>query len=222
MTKPWEFESERDMLIGLIGYDFGPEPERRLPEIRESKKRMADYIVREAKLRSNDTVLEVGSGCGFLSYWIARVVSRLHCCDVSEAFLAFAQRECKEIPNISFHTIHSMDLDFLSEASVGGIYSHAVFIHLNLYDIFWYFGEFKRVLRPNGRVWLDIANAEDLNPAKEKYFLEMAGYYKENPRALPSLMQWNSASAVEGIARHYGFRTEAIEQGREFLFVHNP
>lgn len=205
MAKPWEFPDLREMLIGLIGFDFGPEPEKHLPEIRQSKKGVAEYIIRQLKLKQDDEVLEVGSGCGFLSHWVAPNVKHLYCCDISESFLGFAKRECTELTNISFHQIYSTELAFLSDQSVDAIYAHAVFIHLNLFDIYWYMSQFSRVLRPAGRIWIDMANAETLKPASDKYFLEMAQYYKEDPKCLSSLMQWNSPQAVMNVADHFDF-----------------
>jgi ubiquinone/menaquinone biosynthesis C-methylase UbiE len=77
--------------------------------------------------------------------------------------LNFAKRECRDLGNISFHLISSRKLAPLQDKSIDAICSMSVFIHLNLYDIYWYFKEFARVIKPGGRVWIDIADSESLD-----------------------------------------------------------
>lgn len=215
----WEHKNIHDMLVGLIGYDFGPNPENCLDEIRDSKKSMADSIVRKLKLSKKDTVLELGSGCGFLSYWIAQQVKQLHCCDISTSYLEFAKNECREIGNAQFYHINPLDLSCIDDNSVTAIYSLAVFIHLNLFDIYWYFNEFQRILKKGGRVWFDIANAEIINPVKDRYFNDMAGYYKADQGTISGLMQWNSPRAVMQMAKAFNFKFKTSANQSQFILL---
>jgi hypothetical protein len=60
----WKKLSESDirsMLIALVGYDFGREPENRIPEIRESRKSYSNYIGDQIALTSSDVVVDLGS-----------------------------------------------------------------------------------------------------------------------------------------------------------------
>src|SRR5207253_9333425 len=82
---------------------------------------------------------------------------------ISPAYLSLAAKECSDLDNVTFHLIQSRNLSFLERDAVDVVCSTAVFIHLNLYDIFWYFSEFARVVKPGGRVWIDIADSESLD-----------------------------------------------------------
>jgi len=215
----WEHKNIHDMLVGLIGYDFGPTPENCLDEIRNSKKSMADSISKKLKLTERDTVLELGSGCGFLSFWIAQKVKQLHCCDISSSYLEFARNECQNIDNATFHHIKPLDLACIEDESISAIYSLAVFIHLNLFDIYWYFSEFDRVLTKGGRIWFDIANAERLDPNTDKYFMEMARYYKADQSTISGLMQWNSAKAIHQLAKAFNFKIRSYANQSQFILI---
>ena len=212
-TKAWVDLSEADirhMLFALIGPDFGDEPENRLAEIRNSRKSLVEYAADLCNVTSNDVLLDLGSGCGFGTYWLAKRARQVYACDISPAYLSFASRECAKLGNVSFHLIKSRDLDFLEKDSLDVICSISVFIHFNLYDIYWYFKEFARVLKPGGRIYIDIADADQLDfdhPGRyEAYFLLHSEQYQNNPEALPGLMQWNSLPSVVMIASHFGFQ----------------
>ncbi|GAB4124074.1 MAG: hypothetical protein Tsb0027_22330 [Wenzhouxiangellaceae bacterium] len=215
----WEHSNPHDMLVGLIGYDFGPTPENCLDEIRNSKKSMADFISKKLNLTERDNVLELGSGCGFLSYWIAQNVKHLHCCDISSSYLDFAKKECRDIGNAEFHHIKPLDLSSIESNSITALYSLAVFIHLNLFDIYWYFSEFDRVLTKGGRIWFDIANAERLDPNTDKYFMEMARYYKADQSTISGLMQWNSSKAIDKMAKAFNFKIKAFANQSQFILI---
>lgn len=206
MAESWEFEDKKDMLSFLIGGDFGQKPEEHLHDIRASKKRIAERIIKDLSLKQTDRVLEIGSGMGLMSSVIAPKVNHLYCCDVSQSFLDIATKECAKLTNTSFHHIQSAQLNFLENSSLDAAFSYNVFIHMNLFDIYWYFQELHRVLKPGGRFYFDIAAADDLKPGNlPPLFLEMAHLYKDNPAGINCLVQWSSTHVVENLALHFGF-----------------
>jgi len=213
----------RSMLIALIGLDFGPEPEARVPEIKQSRKNYSNQIADQVNLSANDTMIDLGSGCGFGTYWFAQRAKHVHACDISPAYLKFAARECSDLRNISFHQITSRRLTPIADQSIDVVCSMSVFIHLNLYDIYWYFSEFARVVRPRGRVWFDFADSESLDlktpNANGGYFIKHAKDYDGDPTSLPGLMQWNSLKAVTDIARVFGFKCTKAQNGGNILLV---
>lgn len=98
----------------------------------------------------------------------------------------------------------------------------AVFIHLNLYDIHQYFREFRRVLKPAGRVAIDFADMNRLfsrvpNHSQDQLFLSHSEFYRKDPTAIPALVQWNSAQGIKGIAKNTGFRFQK-RRGHKLLF----
>lgn len=99
----------------------------------------------------------------------------------------------------------------------------SVFIHFNLYDVYWYFNEFSRIVKPGGRIWMDVADSESLDLKTPNtnggYFLKHAQDYRDNPARLPGLMQWNSLSSIIQTAQHFGFDNLSRVTGGELLFV---
>ncbi len=223
--KHWIDLSENDvrsLLIALIGPDFGPEPEKHVPEIRNSRKDFANYIADQTKIGSGDIVLDIGSGCGFGTYWLAQRARHVHACDVSPAYLSFAARECSALKNISFHLIEPRRLDCFDTDAIDVVCAMSVCIHFNLYDLYWYFREFARIVRPGGRIWIDIADSESLDlktpNTNGAYFLKHAQDYNRNTAELPGLMQWNSLTSAIRIAQHFGFDNLDRQTGGRLLF----
>ena len=224
-TQAWvdlKREDLRKLLISLVGHRFGEWPDEHLDEIREERALYARKFMRMARVGSADRVLELGSGCGFGTAAIAARVKEVLACDISPAYLAFAREECSGLDNVRFHEIASRDLSPIEGHSVDAVVSMAVFIHLNLYDIWLYFREFERVLKPGGKVAIDFADMNRLfgrvgGRARDELFLAQAAYYSDDPATLPALMQWNSLRGIKGVARSAGFRL-VRRRGQKLLF----
>jgi len=152
----------RNMLVSLIGYRFGEQPEEHLDEIRAERAAYASSYAKLAGIASTDTVLDLGSGCGFGTAELARRCRRVIACDISPAYLEFARQECAAFENIEFHRIQSRDLSPIGDQSVDKVISMSVFIHLNLYDMHAYFGEFHRILKPGGKLAFDFSDMNRL------------------------------------------------------------
>jgi ubiquinone/menaquinone biosynthesis C-methylase UbiE len=215
-------EDFRGMLINLIGDRFGPRPEEHLDQIRNERARYAMRFIKMAGVRQTQIVLDLGSGCGFGTATIARHASEVIACDISPAYLEYARRECNELGNIQFHAITNHDLSPVDDHSVDVVISMAVFIHLNLYDIYQYFEEFSRVLKPGGKVLIDFADMNRLfssipNRSQNQQFLSHAKFYREDPSTLAELVQWNSARGIKGIARSLGFKF-VKRRGHKLMF----
>ncbi len=222
LHKPWEFLRTRHMLSLLIGSYFGPHPEKEIARIKEFKKECALFILQETGINKNDVVLEIGSGNGTISCHIAPKTKELYCCDISRSFLKLAKQECMGIENISFHHIQpgSFSFPFLQDRSVDVVFSHNVFIHLNLFDIYWYLKEISRLIKQGGKLWFDIADAESLDPADNPFFNTAVKIYKGSKgEAWPTLMKWNSKTAVTALAGHFGFKLDHFSLNKVFLFI---
>jgi ubiquinone/menaquinone biosynthesis C-methylase UbiE len=214
----------RTLLVSLIGYRFGERPEERIAEIRTERQDYARSFLNLAAVTRQQTVLDLGSGCGFGTAEIARRARSVLACDISAAFLEFAGRECGDLGNVRFHHIEPRKLTAVAGQSVDTVISMSVFIHLNLYDMYAYFKEFRRVLKPGGKVVFDFADAHKLFSRFHRHgngdlFREHAEYYREDPSALAGLVQWNSARAITLVAREAGFR-RLHKRGQKLLFRH--
>lgn len=215
-------EDLRAMLISLIGDRFGARPEECLDEIREERSLYAGKFIRLARIKPSDHVLELGSGCGFGTSAIAADACSVTACDISPAYLEFARQECASLGNVHFQKITNHDLSSIENHSIDAVVSMAVFIHLNLYDIHSYFQEFRRVLKPGGRVAIDFADMNRLfsrvpNRSQDEMFLSHSGFYRNDTTAISGLVQWNSARGIKGIARDAGFRFQK-RRGHKLLF----
>ncbi len=212
MSTPWKEIPSEDMhsiLIGLVGHDFGQYPEERIDEIRESRKEYASIFSKLVDLNQNDTVVDLGSGCGFGTYWFSMIAGHVIACDLSQTYLNFAAAQCADRENVCFMKIENGKLDQIEDASVSKIIAMSVFIHMNLYDIYYYFKEFSRILKPSGLVCIDVLDADNLdfkNPSyKEDRFLVAADLYYREKSPLSGLLNWNSERSVQNIARAHGF-----------------
>lgn len=213
----------RNMLISLIGYRFGEHPETRVDEIRKERRAYAQKFLRLAAVKKDQTVIDLGSGCGFGTGAIAEQAAEVHACDISPAFLDFARRECTGRDNIRFHQVQPRDLSPIAERSIDTVISMSVFIHLNLYDMACYFDEFSRVLKPGGKVVFDFADSDRLfqrfrDHGNSQLFREHTGYYRENPASLAGLVQFNSARGITQVAKDAGFR-RSKRRGHVMVFV---
>lgn len=203
----WEAQDEKHALRLLVGDYFGDKPEENLDVIRDAKKHRAAYLCKRMGCHKDAIVLEIGSGMGFTSKHIAKNVKKLYCSDISSSFLEVARKECAEIPNIDFVKIESEPASFSFEDRFFDIiFADAVFIHLNLFDIYWYFSEFQRLLKNGGKVFFNIKNASKIDMEK---FNQMAGFYRKDRDSLKRLLCWNSVDAVVSLASHFGFRLKS-------------
>ena len=206
----WESDDVKHAAQLLAGDYYGDRPDERLDEIRGLKKKRAGRLCRKLRCNKESVVLEIGSGMGFTSKWIAQEVKQLYCNDISATFLEIARKECAGIPNIEFARIEKEPAAFAyPDEFFDIIFADAVFIHLNLYDIYWYFSEFQRLAKRNGKVFVNIKNASKVNMRDLE---RMAGLYRDNRDSLKMLLCWNSVAAVVVIARHFGF--SVVSKGR--------
>lgn len=98
----WEARSDRHAVRLLVGDHFGDRPEVNLYMIRSAKKERAARLCRLMGCDKESVVLEIGSGMGFTSKYVAEEVKHLYCSDISASFLDFAEKECAGVPNTEF------------------------------------------------------------------------------------------------------------------------
>ena len=200
----WEAQDEKYALQLLVGDYFGDRPEDKLDVIRSAKKNRAAYLCKKMGCDKESVALEIGSGMGFTSKHVAEEVKHLYCCDISASLLNLAKKECSGISNIEFIKIEKEPATFsFQDEFFDFIYADAVFIHLNLYDIFWYFSEFQRLVKRRGKVFINVKNASNIDT---KVLTRMADFYREDRDSLKTLLCWNSVDAVVTVAANFGFK----------------
>ncbi len=203
----WESNNKLGLFELMVGDFYGSDPHTKKEEIKRSKSLRAKHILGELDADINSLVLEIGSGAGFTSYHIASAVKELYCCDISDSFLELAKCECSNLRNISFHKLEKPLELLFPKMKFDCIFADAVFIHLNIYDIFWYISEFRNVINEKGILWFNIMGSNIMGSST--YHLnkleEMANYYRQDKSSLENLLSWNSEEMVIEIAKKFNF-----------------
>jgi hypothetical protein len=201
----WEAKDRHQILCACVGYNFGPNPESRIDDIRLSRAGYGRTIARRMMLGRDDVVVDIGSGCGFVGRAIAPVVRRLHCCDISADFLAFCAEELSEFPNVSTHRMHYADFSVLAHAGINRAYSSAVWIHFNFYDLYHYLNGLRDVLPVGGQLYFDYADPEGIEGPDKDAFMRHAAKYKENRESIFGLLNLNSLAAIKSLLGPLGY-----------------
>ncbi len=94
----------------MAGEYFGDRPEEKLHEIRHAKKKRAAYLCRKLRCNKESVVLEIGSGMGFTSKYVAAAVKDLYCSDIFWYFSEF-QRLVKRRGKVFINVQNASKID---------------------------------------------------------------------------------------------------------------
>ena len=106
----------------------------------------------------DDVVLEIGCGIGRVGKPVALLCRKWIGCDVASNMLSLAAERLGHLPGAELKEISGYDLKGVADASVDVVYCTVVFMHLEPWDRYNYVLEAFRVLRPNGRIYVDNIN----------------------------------------------------------------
>jgi ubiquinone/menaquinone biosynthesis C-methylase UbiE len=101
-------------------------------------------------LREDHAALEIGSGIGRLSRFVAPRCKTLVCVDILEGALQEAQRILADSPNIEFEKINGYDLSNFPAKRFDVVYSFGTFFHFDFELVVHYLSEIRRVLKKKG------------------------------------------------------------------------
>lgn len=202
----WEYKSDHDILVACVGYNFGKNPEERLDEIRKTRGGYGWTVMDRMKLKAEDVVMDIGSGCGFVGRTIAPHVKALHCVDLSPDFLGYCSRELSGFENVSCHLIKYADFSPVAEAGINKVYSTAVWIHFNYYDLNHYLAALAETMVAGGEIYFDYADPEGIGDGDGRIFEEHYSTYRTNRATISNLVQYNGESAVRTALEKNGFK----------------
>jgi len=116
------------------------------------------FLQESVGIRKDDVVLEIGCGLGRVGRMVAPLCRKWIGCDVASNMLSLAAERLKDLPGVELKEISGYDLIGVANASVDVVYCTVVFMHLETWDRYNYVLEAFRVLRPNGRIYVDNIN----------------------------------------------------------------
>ncbi|MEX0875974.1 MAG: class I SAM-dependent methyltransferase [Phycisphaerales bacterium] len=206
-TDTWyrhDMKSVRDILITCIGPNFGPNPEEKLEEIRASRYRHGDKICKVLKITGDDVVVDIGSGCGFVTRAACQIAKEVHCVDISQEFLDFTKVELGEFENTRFHKIGYGKFPDIADGTADKVFSTAVFIHFYYYDFLFNLIEVNRILKKGGLFYTEIVDSDVLKLATMRAIKTHVASYKNN-RAGARLIQPFSLTALKNLSGQLGF-----------------
>jgi len=218
----WDrFQSERELLISVIGKQYGEEPEKQIDTIRHDRKLHAERLSSWLDLQPDDRVIDLGSGVGFIAEHIAPRVAHLYCMDIGKHHIRYTAEYLKNFKNITCIHMNYCDFSAVESARITKIYASAVFIHFNLLDIVIYLEAVHKLLSPGGLFHLNIMEAEKLDIYENQLFRQSLERYRETHSAA-YLVTWNCFEAVSSAAEKIGFsvrRTHEWEGGNTGLLL---
>jgi ubiquinone/menaquinone biosynthesis C-methylase UbiE len=157
---------ERRRAFYDVAEAIAPTWERRRDHVEQTAAPVREWLVRELRPRTGDTVLELAAGVGETGFEAARIVGEtglLLSTDWSPAMLEAARRRGHTlgITNVEYRAVDAERIE-LDDDSVDGVLCR--FGYMLMADPSAALAETRRVLRPGGRVTLAVWGAPERNP----------------------------------------------------------
>lgn len=220
-TDTWyrhDMKTVRDIMITCIGLNFGPNPEEKLEEIRDSRYKHGLKIAKRLKIDENDVVADIGSGCGFVTRAACERAREVHCIDISQEFLDFTKVELQDFDNTKFHKIDYASFPDIADATIDKVFSTAVFIHFYYYDFIYNLIEVNRILKTGGIFYTEIVDSDVLQLESMRAIKTHVGSYKHN-RGKARLIQPFSLTALKNLSAQLGFKLVESTQSADVAEV---
>ena len=195
-------------------YHFGPNPASRYDEMRVSKAFYgSEKVMDRLPLLDTDVVLDMGSGCGFIAGYIAPKVQRLYCADLNSQFLDLCRKEVEQFAHVSCHLISFADFSSLKGCGINKVYSTAVWIHFNFFDMVLNLRALNKILPVGGRIYFDYADPDGLDESNDMRIFNMhLKDYAEARETIALRVQYNSEEAVRSAAQLSGFVVDEVKK----------
>ena len=192
--RPWEHQNRDDQQRALAG--FMPRD-----EYLESRECLATELVDLFGLDATKRGFEIGSGEGIVARELSPHCAILDCTDISRTFLEWARETCQSCKNVRFHLINQGYLDFLPEQVYDFGFSANVFIHFDLYRIYYYLQSVRRRLKSGGRFFFTGAT---LGEKTLDLFRIFADEYAKTHEVHHGFMQWNDLESLRFVIAEAG------------------
>lgn len=155
-----------------------------------------------AQVRPVDDVLEVGCGVGRIGRELISYCATWTGADISANMLSLAASRLEGLSNVRLVQLHAVSLSKFENRSFDVVYFTNMLYHLDEMDRWQYAQEAFRVLRPNGRIFMDNIDME--SHAGWDMFARDAIRYKDLERP-PYTPRFSNASEFAVYFQRAGF-----------------
>lgn len=181
-------------------------------EFEESGRHDAEQLGRF--IAQDSRVLDLGCGIGRVMLYLAPRCAELYGGDVSNRMLRRARERLRDVPNAHLLRVSGRDLRPLPDDYFDFAYSVQVFHHLEREDVMRYFAELMRVLKPDGRAYLQFLNLEI-----ETLALEFYEYAMESELLQAARRRYFTEAEVRTYAALAGFNGMYLWTDGDWLFL---
>jgi SAM-dependent methyltransferase len=129
-------------------------------ELRASGELVASRIADAVSLRANEDVLEIGIGVGRIGWAIAQRCRFWTGCDISANMITHTQKRLAQFANIRLVLLKYPELREIADQSVDVVYCTNALPHMDQQVRFQYVMDAYRILRPNGRLYIDTISLD--------------------------------------------------------------
>lgn len=180
----------------------------------EGGRRDADRL--RAYFDEKSSVLDLGCGIGRVARFVAPDCRQLWAVDISERMLEFASKRMAHLDNITY--LHSTDVEMAAvpSGSIDLAYSFLVLQHLEREDAFLVLEELRRVLKPDGTLFLTFPNL-----LSDEYLASFINYAHSGASREPGRARVYTPQEVARILPAAGFTAE-IEGDVEIVAIAHP
>jgi len=124
-------------------------------ELRESAAKPIRNLVELVSIGAQDDVLEVACGIGRIGLELAPLCRSWTGADISANMLGYAAQRLQGVGNVRLHQLDGKGLSGLADSSFDLVYCTNTLAHLDELDRWRYVQEAFRVLRSEGRIFID-------------------------------------------------------------------
>lgn len=201
----WNFEDRNAKLLALGASDGRTVDFDKMAQERQARE--SEIVSRLQLGTGQDIVLDLGSGMGLVGEVIAPHVSQLHCCDISDVFLADCKSRLAHFPHVHYHQIMYADLSALQGIGINKGYATLLFIHFNFYDFILYLSEINRIMATGGFLYFDFNDVGQFNldNPDDTFNLQIPIYKEKRLHWVFECMHMSSIHTIRHIAPQLGF-----------------
>lgn len=185
-------------------------------EFRDSAAGTIQNLLELVDVKPSDDVLEVGCGVGRIGEAVAKHCSRWTGADMSINMLDYASDRLRGFHNVRLVQLRSVGLFEFDGRSFDVVYFTNMLMHLDEMDRWHYAREAFRVLRPAGRLFMDIIDIE--SDAGWSMFAHDAERYRHLERP-PYMPRFSSGAELATYLQRAGLESVQIHRRSPLVVV---